>query len=160
MFVSMVTSRLGGPLNFYDEALIQDGHELHRIRPPLDLQGWQDLPIGAIANPRPAVIGGFSEGELRKALDEHPYHCFPVFIDGRLQGIVTREGLLSALKRKVQPELLPAVVCSPEQSVHEVGNKFLDSPAGVIVVMNEGTGAPSGIITLHDLLRAQAAILD
>ena len=49
--IGQAMSRRAGKLNFYDALLVQDGHELHKIRPPLDLQSWQRLPISAIANP-------------------------------------------------------------------------------------------------------------
>ncbi len=42
--VSQAIARLGGRHNFYDALLLQDGHELIRIKPPRDLESWQKLP--------------------------------------------------------------------------------------------------------------------
>src|SRR5208282_621975 len=39
--VSLAIARLGGHHNFYDALLLQDGHELIRIKPPRDLGSWQ-----------------------------------------------------------------------------------------------------------------------
>ena len=56
------------------------------------------------------------------------------------------------------PEIHKAAFCFPEQTVREIGKKFLESSAYVLVVVDRETKAVRGIITLHDLIRAQAAI--
>ena len=66
--ISQAMSRRAGKLNFYDALLVQDGHELHKIRPPLDLQSWQRLPISAVANPKPVGLAGLDEKGIREAL--------------------------------------------------------------------------------------------
>ncbi|MBC7364359.1 MAG: chloride channel protein, partial [Candidatus Aminicenantes bacterium] len=48
--ISQGIARLAGHLNFYEALLVQDGQELHKIKPPLDLRSWQNLPVSAIAN--------------------------------------------------------------------------------------------------------------
>ncbi|HTX72443.1 MAG TPA: chloride channel protein [Rectinemataceae bacterium] len=158
MLVSVIVSRAAGHINFYDDLLIQDGHELHKIHPPLDLQSWQNLEIGAIANPRPVMLTSLEPGELHKLLDRFPYACFPVHMDGEIRGVATREEMRAALREGRPPKLQQTAVCSPEQTVHDVGDLFLKSPAGVIVIAESGT--VKGIITLHDLLRAQASFLE
>jgi CBS domain-containing protein len=145
-------------VNFYDALLVQDGHELHKIRPPQDLHGWQNLPIGAIANPHPVMVTSLVEDDLRRLLERHPYERFPLVLDGSVRGILRRESIKQALSRHAVPEAEPATICSPEQPVREAADRFLESPSGVIVLVQEGQ--LKGIITLHDLLRAQAAILD
>lgn len=160
MFISMLTARLAGTTNFYDALLVQDGHELIRIHPPQDLQSWQNLPIAAIANPHPVVVTSLLENDLRSIIESHPYRCFPIMLDGGLQGIITRDDIQTALAQKHVPAILRAVTCSPDQTVRDVAEKFLDSPAGVIVILDSTSQAISGIITLHDLLRAQASVLD
>jgi CBS domain containing-hemolysin-like protein len=42
----------------------------------------------------------------------------------------------------------------------KVGNKFIESPSSVIIVTDEKTGNIIGMVILHDLLRAQASILE
>ena len=160
MFISMLVSRMAGNLNFYDALLVQDGHELIKIRPPLDLHSWQNLPIATIANRCPVVATSLQEHDLRDLLDKHPFRAFPVVMDGKLKGIITREEITEALEHQNQPQLEEPVTCTIDQTVHAVADAFIASPSGVIVLTEPVTRALVGIITLHDLLRAQASILD
>jgi chloride channel protein, CIC family len=156
--VSQAVARFGGPLNFYDALLVQDGHELHKVRPPLDLQSWQNLPVSAVANPRPVVVTDLAPESLKKAVDRYPFAHFPFVRDGRLAGMVGRGDILSALPSGAAPEVRRAVTCHPDQTVREVGDKFIESPSNILVVVDRESGAVTGIITLHDLIRAQASI--
>lgn len=158
MIISRAVSRFAGRLSFYDAVLVQDGHELHKIRPPLDLQSWQNLPVSAIANPRPVVIRDLAPEALREVIDRYPYHYYPVEIGGRLKGILVRQEILESLLGKEPPEVHNVVTCSPEQTVREVGDKFIQSSINVLVVVSREGGAIQGIITLHDLIRAQASV--
>lgn len=156
--ISQAASRLAGRLNFYDALLVQDGHELHKIRPPHDLQSWQNLAVNAIANPRPVVLRDPSPEVLRDVIGRYPYNAFPLVIDGVLSGVVFREQILSALHAGTPPEVRKAVTCHPDQTVREVGDMFIESPGNVLVVVAREDGGVRGIITLHDLIRAQAAV--
>jgi CIC family chloride channel protein len=158
LIISRAVSRLSGRLNFYDAVLVQDGHELHKIHPPIDLQSWQGLEVSAIANPRPVVIRSLEADALRGVVDKYPYNYFPVEIEGRLKGILTRQQILEAVLQKDVPEIRNAITCFPDQSVREVGDKFIQSPVNVLVVVDREGGAIRGIITLHDLIRAQASV--
>lgn len=159
MIVSRMTARFAGKLNFYDALLVQDGHELHKIRPPLDLQSWRDLPVSAIANFRPVVLRTLDPAELGQIAGRYPYNYFPIEIDGRLQGLLSRQRMLEAARAGVPPEIPKAATCRPDQTVREIGDKFMETPANVLIVVDPETEAVRGIITLHDLIRAQAAIL-
>ncbi len=156
--VSQAVARFVGPLNFYDALLVQDGHELHKVRPPLDLQSWQNLPVSAIANPRPVVISDMSPRALKAVVDRYPFAYFPVVGGGRLVGIVGRGDVLAALISGGSPQVRRAVTCHPDQSVREVGDKFIESPSNILVVVDRESEDVVGIITLHDLIRAQASI--
>jgi len=158
LIISRTVSRLAGRLNFYDAILVQDGHELHKIHPPLDLLSWQNLPVSAIANPKPIVIRSLELDKLRELVDRYTYNSFPVEIEGRLRGFLTRRQIEEAILRKDVPEVQNIVTCFPDQTVREVGDKFIDSPVNVLVVISRESGAIQGIITLHDLIRAQAAV--
>jgi chloride channel protein, CIC family len=158
MIISRTISRLAGRLNFYDAILVQDGHELHKIHPPLDLLSWQNLQVSAIANPKPIVIRSLQLDKLHELVDRYPYNSFPVEIEGQLRGFLTRQQILEAVLRKDQPEIQNVVTCFPDQTVREVGDKFIDSPVNVLVVVSRESGAIQGIITLHDLIRAQAEV--
>lgn len=159
-FISVIVSHAFGKENFYDALLLQDGHELIKIRPPLDIKSWQNLPISSIANPHPIILKDLSENHLREILEKHPYNCYPVYLKEDELGIITRDQMKAIIERKGGSEISNAVTCYPDQTVQEVGNKFIQSPPGVIIVVDEETGNITGIITLHDLLRAQASILE
>lgn len=158
--VSQATARLAGRLNFYDALLVQDGHELHKIHPPVDLQGWQNLPVAAIANPAPVMLESLEPGAMREKLERFPFQSFPLLEKGKLRGIVTRQEMERALRAGSPPAILKMASCHPDQTVREIGKKFLESSAYVLVVVDRETKAVRGIITLHDLIRAQAAIQD
>lgn len=156
--ISQATARFAGKLNFYDALLVQDGHELHKIHPPVDLNSWQNLPVSAIANPAPVMLNSLAEDEMREKLDRFPFNSFPLLVDGRIKGIVTRQQMQQAVLVHGVPEIHKAALCYPEQTVREIGSKFLESSAYVLVVVDKGSKEIRGIITLHDLIRAQAAI--
>lgn len=158
--ISQAVARLAGRMNLDDALLVQDGHDLHRIRPPKDLEGWRKLPVGTIATPGPVCVKGLSPDLLKTAVARYPFNIFPVVIDGRLEGILTRRAIMDAAGTGEPPELQKAVTCSPDQTVGEVGDKFIESPVNVLVVVGPGDGAVEGIITLHDLIRAQAALAE
>ncbi len=106
------------------------------------------------------MLTGLDATQIRAVLDKHPFNCFPVRIEGKIEGVAMRDELRAALAEKRAPKLQHVAICSPDQTVHEVGDRFLESPAGVIVLADPKTGAVTGIITLHDLLRAQASFLE
>lgn len=157
LVISQAIARRTARLNFYDGLLVQDGHELHKIRPPLDLQSWQNLPVSAIANPKPVAVQKLETKALKELIDRYPYVCFPVLLDGRLEGMITREEIKRAVESGALPEIQPAVTCFPDQPVREIGDKFIASPVSALIVVEKDGGAVVGIITLHDLIRAQAS---
>jgi hypothetical protein len=68
------------------------------------------------------------------------------------------EEIKRALMAGDAPRVRPAVTCLPDQTVREIGDKFMDSPVPLLVVLDKDGNTVRGIITLHDLIRAQAAI--
>ena len=151
--ISQAISRRMSPENFYDAILEQDGHKLEKLLPPRDLQSWQKLPVSAIANFQPVVLGGTEPAEVDKILKEYAFKHFPVIQNGTPSGIVARSELAEALAEKRSPKLAPVVRCEPRQTIRELQTLLLDSPAGMAVVCD----GPKllAIVTLHDLLRAQ-----
>lgn len=71
--ISQTVARFADDLNFYDALLVQDGHELHKIRPPQDLKGWSNLPISAVANPAPVFLRDFSSKTIQELISRYPY---------------------------------------------------------------------------------------
>ena len=101
-----------------------------------------------------------SETSLRTLLANHPYQCFPVKINGVLKGVVTRSEIESAVQQKRQPVVKPAAICHNEEKLRNIENKFIQSTTGMVIVVDKDDSSIIGLITLHDLLRAQAAIME
>ncbi len=156
--ISQAIAYRTGKLNFYDALLVQDGHDLYKIRPPIDLQSWQNLPVCAIANPNLVRITNLNEKEMREIIDHYPYNAFPVISNNVIEGFVTRREIEEALCCGHHPEIHLAETCYSDQTVKDVGNKFVDSAVPALIVLDRDTNIIKGIITLHDLIRAQAAI--
>ena len=82
----------------------------------------------------------------------------PVMDGGSVRGIVTREDLETALRERRVPDVREIGTCYSDQTVKEVGSTFVESAVPVLLVLERGTNVIQGIVTLHDLIRAQAAI--
>ena len=158
--VSQAIARLGGRHNFYDALLLQDGHELIRIKPPRDLESWQKLPVSEIARARAVILPDLQRKTMESHLESYPYARFPVAANGRLLGIVTRQEMKAALAANTPPRLLPPVECSPSVTVREVGARLMESASGMVLLRDESTQEITSVVTLHDLLRAQAALAE
>ncbi len=139
--------------NFYDAILEQDGYKLDKLLPPRDLQTWQKLPVSAIANFQPVVLGTLEPATMEKLVKERPFSNYPVMQNGQAIGIAARTELIEALAEKRPPRLAPAISCEPRQTIRELQTLLLDSPSGMALV-RDGEKL-LGIVTLHDLLRAQ-----
>jgi CIC family chloride channel protein len=144
--------------NFYDALLEQDGHRLEHVRPPRDLHGWQQLPVSAIANFQAVVVEDLSPAALEKILKTHPYQRFPVLRNGRLEGILTRSEAEAVVKGKPLPNLEVATTCWRDQTIHNLQKLLIEAAAQCVVVLDREGGTVVGLVTLHDLLRAQAAM--
>ncbi len=69
VIIAKIVCRLAGDLNFYDALLVNDGHELIKIRPPVDIRAWQNLPVSAIANHRPVIVDSLDRDSLREVVE-------------------------------------------------------------------------------------------
>jgi len=72
-----------------------------------------------------------------------------------LTGIATRAELTEALAEKRPPKLAPVIRCEPRQTIRQLQILLIDSPTGMAVVCDTGDGKLLGLVTLHDVLRAQ-----
>jgi CIC family chloride channel protein len=153
--ISQGISRRLTHANFYDAILEQDGHKLEKLLPPRDLQSWEKLPVSAIANFQPVVLNSLEPVEVEKVLKAHTFGCFPVMNEGKLAGIAMRAELAEAQAEKRAPKLAPIVRCGPRQTIRELQAMLIESPTGMVVVCDAGSGKLLGMVTLHDLLRAQ-----
>lgn len=141
--------------NFYDAILEQDGHKLEKLLPPRDLQSWQKLPVSTIANFQPVVLNNLEPANVENFLKQNPFAYFPVMQEDKLTGIVSRVELAEAIVEKRSPKLAPIIRCEPRQTIRELQTLLIESPTGMAVVCDNSSGKLLGIVTLHDLLRAQ-----
>jgi CIC family chloride channel protein len=153
--ISQVIARRLAHESFYDTVLAQDGQHVERLVPPRSLRGWMELPAGRIANFSPVIATDLSAPALRELLGRHPHSRFPVSVDGRLAGVLTRPAAEAALAAGRAPELEAPATCTPADSVRAVADRIVNSPSGLLVVVDPAGGGPIGVVTLHDLLRAQ-----
>ena len=156
--VSQLVARRCNHENFYEAILIQDGHEMAHVVPPRDLRSWQNLPVSAIAHFQPVVLASLDEAALTATLEKTPYQRFPVATDGTIEGILLRSDFEQARQEKRPVRLLPAVTARPNQTVRQCQALLIESTCGFIVITDTDQGRPLAVVTLHDLLRAQAAI--
>jgi CIC family chloride channel protein len=158
--VSQAISRGMNGDNFYDSLLKQDGHLLEHVRPPRDLQSWHQLPVSAIANFSPAIIPLVSPHAIDTVLKSHPYRRFPVVRDGRIEGVLTRKEFEISAKESRPPTLLPAVTCLRTDTVQKLQRLLIESNHEMVLVLDRADGNVIGLVTLHDLLRAENSIAD
>ncbi len=144
--------------NIYDAILAQDDQDLERIMPPRDLQSWQHTPVSRIANFRPVLVRDTAPAALAPLLAEKSYACFPVVdADARPLGLLTRAEAQAAVAGHRAPQLQPAPTARRETSIHDVQRLLIDSPAGMVLIRAGADDRIIGLVTLHDLLRAETA---
>ncbi len=158
--VSQAISRRLSRHNFYEALLEQDGHDLDHLIPPRDLASWQQLPISTIANFNPVVLQSTSHQELRRVLEATPYIYFPVVEKGKIAGILSRAKAEASMASNQPPVLQKAATCQPSESIRKLQLVLIESPTGVAVVTDKEGGRVIGIVTLHDLLRAEVAMAE
>lgn len=142
--------------NFYDEILTQDGNVLVHVIPPRDLRSWQAYPISAIANFRPVFIDNLSPENLKTVLEKNQFKRFPVVANGTLTGCITREEAQRAIEQNAAPIVEKVATCRRSFTISEVARVLIEAPGGFAVL--QAGEKPVGVITLHDLLRAQETL--
>ena len=156
--VSEMISRSMNRLSFYDSLIEQDGHQIEHVKPPRDLHDWQQLPVSAIANFRPVLVTDLKLTEVTQVLRTHPYQRFPVVQNGVLLGVLTRKEAESAAAEQRSPKLDSAVTCLSHQTIFELQSRLIESTALMVVVLDVPKGKVLGLVTLHDLLRAEVSV--
>lgn len=154
--VSQTIGRRFLDANFYQQILDQDGHKLQHIIPPRDLRSWQQYPVSAIASVTPVMAESMAPDYLEDLIDEHPYHRFPLYQDGELKGVLGREEIQRALVNKRKPAIMTVPTCLRDDTIEDIQMQLIESETGVVVLLDKKGGTPVGVISLHDLLRAEA----
>ncbi len=154
--ISQSISRRLTASNFYDSILEQDGHHIHHIIPPRDLESWQQLPASAIANFHPVALKDLQPETLRQAFDQHPFANFPCLKDNCVTGVISRRDVERALLMGQDALPEPAVTARADESIGDIQNRMIQSGAGLIILCDDQQNL-LGVVTLHDLIRAQMA---
>lgn len=91
-------------------------------------------------------------------LEEKTFDRFPVAQpDGLPLGILTRAEAQAAVAKRA-PRLVPAPTCRREATVRQAQSLLIESPAGMVLIVAGVDGRVIGLLTLHDLLRAEFAL--
>ena len=61
----------------------------------------------------------------------------------------------AALRENSAPKLEGAATCLPHQTVRKLQGLLVESPSNFVVLVDDDGGKVLGIVTLHDLLRAE-----
>jgi len=156
--VSQVISRKMSHENFYEAVLAQDDQHVDKLVPPRNLRSWMEVPAARIGNFSPIIATDLSAEGLRSLVDRDSHARFPVWVDGTMAGVLTRTEALAALAARRAPLLEVAVSCTPATPIRDVANQIVNSPSGLIVIIDKSpAGNVIGVITMHGLLRAQLA---
>ncbi len=152
--LSQALARRIEPRSFYDQVLVNEGHQITTIKPPRDFREWQNYPVSAIASFTPLILRSLDASVLAEALANSPYGRFIYQGESGPPGIVVRAEAERAVKMKMKVEAYPVPVCLRTEAVREAQQKLVESIHGIAVVVEE-SGKVVGVVTLHDLLRAQ-----
>lgn len=143
------------PVGFYEQALQDDGHMLNTVIPPRDFREWASYPVSAIANYHPLVLSDLEQKSIENALEKFPYMRFVYQVDEQPPGIILREDMILAVKHLRTVPIHANPTCLRTDSIAHVQRELVDSIHGIVLVLERDAGRVAGLVTLHDLLRAQ-----
>ncbi|MDA7916069.1 chloride channel protein [Verrucomicrobia bacterium] len=155
--VSQSVARRMNKHNFYEQIILQDGHELDHLVPPKNLRSWQQLPVSTITNFNPIILTSTKTEVLQEALENYPYIYFPVVLDGKFAGVISRMRAKTAIESGEKPSIQPTETCLPTETIRKLQGYLITSPTGIVIVTDRKDGSVIGLITLHDLLRQEVA---
>ena len=141
--------------NFYDVILEQDGQEIERVMPPRDLRSWQETAVSRAANFRPVLLKSLEPAAMKTFLAENNHDRYPVVIDRKLHGVITREHMERVVEKGEAPIIDPVATCRRDATIRDIQGTIIESPANMVVIVGGEDEVPIGIMTLHDILRAE-----
>lgn len=153
--ISIAIARKFTKHNFYDVVLQQDGQEIERVMPPRDLRSWQETPVSRAANFRPVLLRSLEPGAMQKLMAESQHDRFPVVIDSKLHGVITREHMVRTIELGEDPVVDPVATCRRDATIRDIQGKIIESPVNIVIIVGGENNHVIGIMTLHDILRAE-----
>jgi chloride channel protein, CIC family len=155
---SQAVSRAFCHTNFYNEILERDGIDLDQLIPIKSWGALQKRPVAAIATFKPVLVNTIERKELMHFTEKYPYQLFPFVRENRVKGLISRQAILEGNGDQVNMQ--PALSISPDVTVKEAVTKMVSQSANLLVLTAKENGHPIGVVTLHDVLRAQQQIAD
>jgi CIC family chloride channel protein len=96
--------------------------------------------------------------DLLRIAEEFPYHHFPLVRENRLLGLIARRSIVDGTGTAVEP--IPADTITPSETVREAAQKLVISSSNLLLLISDNQQVPIALVTLHDVLRAQARITE
>jgi CIC family chloride channel protein len=160
--ISQTVSRSLLHHNFYEQVLVDDGQAMRTFMPPRDLRSWRQYPVSAIANFQPVILSpsDLNASALAAFLEAHPgYERFPVGGAGDAAvGVLIRGECEVALAAGQLPPVHVVPTCLRDETIGRAQAKLIESSHGMVLILDAPQGKIIGLLTLHDLLRAQDAL--
>jgi CIC family chloride channel protein len=143
------------PVGFYEQVLQDDGHTLSLVVPPRDFREWESYPVSAIANYQPEILNDLEKETFEAALARFPFLRFVYQPEEKPPGIILRPDMIAQIKQEGTVPVHPCPTCLRSASIADVQRLLVESIHGVVLVLDREAGRVAGLVTLHDLLRAQ-----
>jgi chloride channel protein, CIC family len=96
--------------------------------------------------------------DVQATLRSHPYRYFPVLLEGKTPQVLSRKEVELAMAERRDARVEGAITCLPTQTIRELQVLLVESHQGVVLVFDHAGGSLLGVVTLHDLLRAEMAM--
>jgi chloride channel protein, CIC family len=158
--VSQGVSHLMAEHDMYEGQLLQDGVDPHVVLPPRHFKRWREMPASALASFKPEVADSLAPEALRGLLARSAHLRFPVVEGGRVTGMLARHEIEQALEQNRPPHLEAALWIDPKLSVADAQKQLIASTVDMVCVGDESRQQLLGVLTLHDLLRGQQAMVE
>jgi CIC family chloride channel protein len=144
------------PRNFYNQVVHDDGIDMEHHRPPETFADWKQRPVSQFANFSPCCVPLEDVEEARKIVERTGWRIYPVVdADGKFCGAATREAIARAT------DSVPVAGCGvaqPSTSARKAQQDMLESALDFLVVL-DARHRPIAVLTLHDLVRVQLAVM-
>ena len=101
------------------------------------------------------MLSDLEKKTLETALETFPYMRFVYQVSEQPPGIILREDMIVALKQLRPVPIHANPTCLRTDSIAHVQRLLVDSIHGMVLVLDRDAGRVAGLLTLHDLLRAQ-----
>lgn len=121
----------------------------------------------------PLMLGALISQAISRRLTRHNFYDALLEQDGHLLERFSpprdlREWQAQPVKHLANPKpvmlasldathVVAVTVCRPDLSLHEIQSRLIESEAGLVLLQSTADGPIEGILTLHDILRAEQA---